>query len=234
MGVYGGNKMINVLIWAEDRPLPEHADRMRKIYPHGIEGRLKEILENDTEIKVRTATMQDEEQGLKKNILQWADVLIFWSHKHWRELEDCHVKDVCGRVLDGMGIIFLHSAHASKIFSALMGTRTQILNWRENDECQRYWIMQQDHPIVKGINVKYFEIPKDETYWEYFEIPQPEEQIFITVTENKEIFRSGCCWKRGKGNIFYMQAGHETYPVYYQKEIMQILVNAVKWAYISG
>lgn len=221
--------MINVLVWAEDRPLPEHEERMRKIYPRGIEGRIGEILLSDKDIRVRTATMQDQDQGFGAEFLKWADVLVLWSHKNWRELEDKYVEAVCERVLEGMGIVVLHSAHASKIFSKLMGTKTQRLHWRENDEWQRYWVVAPGHPIVQGINEEYFNIPMDETYGEYFDIPQPDELIFLTVSEGGEVFRSGCCWRRGRGRIFYFQAGHETYPVYYQEEVKKVIVNAVKW-----
>ncbi len=221
--------MINVFVWAEDRPLPEHEKRMRELYPDGIEGRLREVLLSDTDICVRTATMQDRDQGFSDEILKWADVLVLWSHKNWRELKDIYVEAVWERVLEGMGIVVLHSAHASKIFARLMGTKTQRLHWKENDERQRYWVVAPGHPIVQGIDGEYFDIPADETYGEYFDIPHPDELVFLTVSEGGEVFRSGCCWRRGKGRIFYFQAGHETCPVYYQEEVMAIIINAVKW-----
>lgn len=223
---------MNVLIWAEDKPLEEHKEGMKKIYPNGIEKRLADILMVNEDMKIKTATMQDEDQGFSPEVLEQTDVLILWSHKHWRELEDIHVDEVCNRVKEGMGLVVLHSGHASKIFSELLGTRTQQLHWRENDERQRYYIVSPLHPIVAGIEEEYFDIPMDETYWEYFNIPQPEEQILLTSSEEGEVFRSGCIWKRGKGTIFYFQAGHETYPVYYQKEVMVIITNAVR--YCSG
>ena len=174
--------------------------------------------------------MQDAEQGLSQAALDWADVLVYWSHKHWREVDDAHVDAMQARVLEGMGLVVLHSAHASKIFARLMGTRTQSLRWRENDERQRYWIVDPAHPIAEGLQGEYFEIPMDETYGEYFEIPQPERQVFLTAAAGGEIFRSGCCWTRGLGRIFYFQGGHETYPVYMQKEVQTVLQNAVRWA----
>ena len=221
--------MIRVLVWAENKPLPEHRERMKKLYPSGIEGAIADFLKKDEELCVYTATMQEEEQGLSQEVLDKTDVIVFWSHKFWRELEDEYVERIRNRVLDGMGLILLHSAHASKVMSRLLGTRTQRLHWRENDEKQRYFIISPGHPIVQGMEGEYFEIPMDETYWEYFEIPQPDEQIFLTCSEGGEVFRSGCCWKRGSGRIFYFQGGHETYPVYYQKEVIKILTNAVHW-----
>ena len=45
-----------------------------------------------------------------------------------------------------------------------------------------------------------------------------------------EVFRSGCCWKRGLGKVFYFRPGHEEYPTYYREDITKILTNAVRWA----
>lgn len=222
---------MNVLVWAEDKPLPEHVDAYRRLYPGGIQKTLAEIVRACENADVRTATMQDAQQGLSDEALSWADVLVYWSHKHWREVDEARVDAMHKRVLEGMGLVVLHSAHASKIFARLMGTRTQILRWRENDERQRYWIVNPAHPIAEGLDGEYFEIPMDETYGEYFEIPQPEQQVFLTASAGGEIFRSGCCWTRGLGRIFYFQGGHETYPVYMQKEVRLVLQNAVRWAY---
>jgi trehalose utilization protein len=225
--------VIRVHIWAEDQPLPFAKEQMRKIYPTGIEGAIADFLNKQPDMMITTAVMSDAKQGLSKRTLKQTDVLIFWSHKHWRELSDEAVDCVWQRVLEGMGLIVLHSAHASKIFARLMGTRTQSLRWREADERQRYWILAPGHPITYGLTGEYFEVPMDETYVEYFEIPQPQEQIFITSTQGGEIFRSGNCWTRGAGRIFYFQAGHETYPVYYQREVQLVITNAVRWAFIE-
>ncbi|MGQ0603893.1 MAG: ThuA domain-containing protein, partial [Anaerolineales bacterium] len=45
-----------------------------------------------------------------------------------------------------------------------------------------------------------------------------------------EVFRSGCCYRRGAGRIFYFRPGHETYPTYYQPEVLRVIANAVRWA----
>ena len=52
-------------------------------------------------------------------------------------------------------------------------------------------------------------IPHEEMYGEHFDIPQPDEQVFISWFEGGEVFRSGCCWHRGKGKVFYFRPGHE-------------------------
>ncbi len=53
-------------------------------------------------------------------------------------------------------------------------------------------------------------------YGEFFDIPPPDELIFLSSFSGGEVFRSGCCWSRGKGRIFYFGPGHETYPVFHQ------------------
>jgi len=222
--------MIRVHVWAEAKPLPIHEKQMQEIYPAGIEGAIAAFVAEQEDMTVTTGVMADPEQGLAEDVLNNTGVLVFWSHKHWRELSDETVDRVQRHVLEGMGLIALHSAHASKVFARLMGTRTQSLRWREADECQRYWVVAPSHPITQSLSGEYFEIPMDETYSEYFEIPQPDEQIFITSTEGGEVFRSGNCWKRGAGRIFYFQAGHETYPVYYQAEVQRVILNAIRWA----
>ena len=73
-------------------------------------------------------------------------------------------------------------------------------------------------------------IPHEEMYGEHFNIPQPDELVFISWFEGGEVFRSGCCYHRGKGKIFYFRPGHEVFPIYHQKEIQQVITNAVRWA----
>lgn len=221
---------MRVHIWAENRPLEEAKKRMSEIYPTGIEGAIADMLRSSTDWSVTSSTSLDPEYGLSETQLQDVDVLVYWSHKHWREIPDSCVDMLQDRVLNGMGLILLHSAHASKIFSRLLGTRTQTLRWRESDDLQRVWGVNPSHPICSGLQGEYFEIPEDETYGEYFEIPKPDELIFLTVSSKGEVLRSGLCYQRGRGRLFYFSCGHETYPVYHQKEVQLIIRNAVSWA----
>jgi trehalose utilization protein len=131
-----------------------------------------------------------------------------------------------------MGLIVLHSGHYSKIFKKLMGT-TCSLCWREAGEMERLWVCNPSHPIVQGIG-PFIEIKKEEMYGEPFGIPVPDEQIFISWFEGGEVFRSGCCYKRGNGKIFYFRPGHESFPTYHHPQIQQVLRNAVKWAKPEG
>ena len=67
------------------------------------------------------------------------------------------------------------------------------------------------HPIAAGLG-EYFEIPHEEMYGEHFDIPDPDELVFVSWFQGGEVFRSGCCYYRGEGKIFYFRPGHETLP----------------------
>jgi trehalose utilization protein len=131
-------------------------------------------------------------------------------------------------VLAGMGLVALHSGHFSKIFKRLLGTSCS-LKWREAAEKERLWNLAPDHPITEGIG-DYFELPRTEMYGERFDIPEPDRLIFLSWFAGGEVFRSGCCWQRGNGRIFYFRPGHETYPIYYDKTVLRVIANACHWA----
>lgn len=145
------------------------------------------------------------------------------------QVEDEIVDRVYKRVMDGMGLIVLHSGHASKIFSKVCGTDTGLLRWREDGDKEILWVVDPSHPIVDGLDEKII-IPSEETYGEHFCIPKPDDLVFISWFEGGEVFRSGCCYYRGKGKVFYFRPGHETFPIYHQPEIQKVITNAVKWA----
>ena len=219
--------MIRVTVWNEFRhELSKEA--VAKIYPHGIHGAIAECLGTQADFSVRTATLDEPEHGLTQQVLDETDVLFWWGHANHKDVDDEIVARVCARVNQGMGFVALHSAHASKPFQRLIGTRTGMLRWREDDDWERVWVVSPNHPIVEGIG-DYFEIPLDESYGEPFGIPDPDELVFITWQPGGEVFRSGCCFRRG-GKIFYFQPGHETYPIFYQEQVQKVLINAARWA----
>lgn len=219
--------MIRVTVWNENRH-EQLSEQIRAVYPQGIHGAVASAFPGEHYL-VRTATLDQPDQGLPQALLDDTDVLIYWAHIAHQEVLEETVQRIHARVLAGMGIIVLHSGHASKIFQRLMGTDTQSLRWREDDELCRVWTMDASHPIAAGMG-DYFDIPHEETYGERFAIPAPEELVFVSWFPGGEVFRSGCCWKRGLGKVFYFQPGHETNPVYYQQAVQQVLRNAAAWA----
>ncbi|MCX7933919.1 MAG: ThuA domain-containing protein [Planctomycetota bacterium] len=217
---------IRVLIWNEGRHEKIHPS-VKKIYPRGMHAVIAEGLEK-AGFQTRTATLDEPEHGLSEQALAETDVLTWWGHIAHGEVKDEIVARVQKRVLEGMGLIVLHSGHVSKIFRSLMGT-TGALRWREAAERERLWTIEPSHPIAAGIG-EYIELPNEEMYGERFDIPAPEQVVFISWFEGGEVFRSGCCWQRGHGRIFYFRPGHETYPTYYHPQIRQVIANACRWA----
>jgi trehalose utilization protein len=170
---------------------------------------------------------------LTKEVLKETDVLMWWGHAAHDEVSSKIVKRVQKRILKGMGLVAMHSAHASKIFRRMMGTGC-MLRWREAGERERLWNVAPGHPITAGLTDEYFELEHTEMYGEFFDIPPPDELIFLSWFEGGEVFRSGCTWRRGAGKIFYFRPGHETYPIYYDAKVRRVLANAVRWAAPGG
>ena len=217
--------MIRVTVWNEFFH-EKNDENVRGIYPDGIHNTIKNFLKDDFE--VRTATLDDEECGLTKEVLDNTDVLLWWGHMKHGDVPDEVVDRVYEAVISGMGLIVLHSGHHSKIFRKLMGTPCN-LSWREDGDMERIWVVNPAHPIAKGLD-SYFEIEHEEMYGEPFRIPEPDETVFIGWYEGGEVFRSGVTYHRGNGKIFYFQPGHESYPTYYNKNVQTVIKNAVNWA----
>jgi trehalose utilization protein len=207
----------------------------QKVYPEGIHAvlaaALRERLGNGVE--VRTATLDQPEHGLSSGVLAQTDVLTWWGHAAHDQVSDAVVDRVQRRVLEGMGLLVLHSGHASKIFRRLMGTSC-TLRWREAAERERIWILDPSHRIADGLEGEFFELSHTEMYGEYFDIPRPDEVVFISWYEGGEVLRSGCTFRRGKGKIFYFSPGHEVFPIYYDARVRRIIANAVCWAAPAG
>jgi trehalose utilization protein len=218
---------IRVTVWNEYRHEKKDA-KIASIYPQGIHGAIAAHLRTQPGLTVRTATLDEPEHGLTPAVLADTDVLTWWGHMAHRDVSDEVVDRVQQRVLDGMGLIVLHSGHFSKIFRRLMGTGCN-LKWREAGEKSRVWVVDPGSPITDGLG-DHFEIPHEEMYGERFDIPTPDRLVFVSWFPGGEVFRSGCCFNRGKGRIFYFQPGHETYPTYYQPEVQLVITNAVRWA----
>jgi trehalose utilization protein len=225
------NSKLRVTVWGENVHEQE-IPLVGKIYPKGMHGAIAEALNESGGIEAHTATLQEPEHGLTQEVLDNTDVLTWWGHCAHGKVEDKIVDRVQERVLQGMGLIVLHSGHYSKIFKRLLGT-TCSLTWREAGEKERIWVCNPGHPIAQGID-RYFEIPNEEMYGEPFAIANPDEVVFLSWFEGGEAFRSGATWKRGNGKIFYFRPGHETYPTYHQKEVRRVIVNAVHWACPEG
>lgn len=221
-----GNK-IRVTVWNEFVHEKEH-EAVKKIYPDGMHTVIARGLEAEGDITTKCATLEEPEHGLPEHVLASTDVLIWWGHMAHEKVSDSVVHRVQKRVLEGMGLALLHSAHFAKIFRRLMGTSCS-LRWREAAEKERLWVVEPGHPIAAGLG-ECIELPHTEMYGERFDVPHPEKVIFISWFEGGEVFRSGCCWQRGHGRVFYFRPGHETYPIFHNPTIIKVIANACRWA----
>lgn len=221
------SEKIRVTVWHEYVLEKERAD-IASIYPKGIHEALGDIFREEERFQVTTVTLDMPEQGLDEKLLQQTDVLVWFGHMAHDKVSDELAERIKKRVWDGMGLILLHSSAQSKIFDRVLGC-TREVRWREVGEKERIWVIHRSHPIVKGLPVC-FDIPHSEMYGEPFEIPVPDELVFISWYEGGDVLRSGCCYQRGTGKIFYFAPGHEEYPIFYQKEVRTVLKNAIDWA----
>lgn len=218
--------MIKVTIWNEF--LHETTEeKIKAIYPDGIHMTIAEFLGKNDDFVIRTATLDDPDCGLPQSVLDDTDVLIWWGHMAHHRVPDEVADRVQSSVLRGMGLIVLHSAHMSKPFTRLIGT-SGTLKWRDGDK-ERIWCCNPGHPIAEGVPEQ-FVLDPEEMYGEYFDIPQPDELVFISWFKGGEVFRSGVTFRRGYGKIFYFRPGHEGNPSYHNENVQKVITNAVRWA----
>jgi trehalose utilization protein len=100
--------------------------------------------------------------------------------------------------------------------------------YRTDGKPSQVRVLKPDHPICKGLPER-FELPKTEMYAEPFHVPEPDEVVLEERWATGEWFRSGMVWNLGKGKVFYFRPGHETFPVFKEKPVLQLLENAVRW-----
>ncbi|MCI9890057.1 ThuA domain-containing protein [Micrococcales bacterium 31B] len=220
---------LRVTVWGENQHEKKDAN-VQQLYPEGMHGAIaagiRDILGAD--VTVRTVTLDDPGAGLPDEVLNDTDVLTWWGHIAHDEVPDELVERVHQRVLAGMGLIVLHSGHYSKIFKRVTGA-TCSLGWRNQRDRELVWQVDPQHPIAQGVPNPII-VPEQEMYSEPFDIPTPDELIFISNFSGGEVFRSGVTYKRGRGKVFYFSPGDQDYPVYHQAEIRQVIANGVRWA----
>lgn len=220
---------IRVIVWGENRHeqlQPEVAAR----YPGGLHGAIAQGVAGwlGRGARIVTHTLDEPEHGLTGQVLAEADVLVWWGHLAHEEVADEVVERVRRHVLAGMGLVVLHSGHWSKIFMRLMGT-TCTLRWRSEHDRELVWTVNPQHPIARGIPNPIV-IPEQEMYGEYFDVPTPDELVFVSGFSGGEVFRSGMTYRRGFGRVFYFSPGDQDFPVYHHPDVTHVIANAVEWA----
>jgi trehalose utilization protein len=226
------DKGIRVTVWNEGVHEKTH-EAVRGVYPQGMAAPIARYLRKQEGIaSVHVSELDHEGQGLTEKILNRTNVITWWGHMAHHLVTDENAARVQQRVLEGMGLVVLHSGHLSKPFMRLMGT-TCYLKWREIGELERIWVVDPAHPIADGLP-EYFELKHTEMYGEHFDVPRPDDLVFISWFQGGEVFRSGCCWHRGQGKVFYFRPGHETFPIYYDENVLKVIYNGIQWAAPSG
>jgi trehalose utilization protein len=222
--------VIRVTVWNE-HVTERTEDAVARVYPRGIHRVLADGIQEllGDRVDVRTHTLDEPADGLPQEVLDATDVLVWWGHVAHERVADDTVARARARVLAGMGLVVLHSGHLSKLFVSLMGTSC-TLRWREGDDRELVWTVSASHPVARCVPHP-LELERQEMYGEFFDIPRPDELVFVSSFSGGEVFRSGCCFRRGSGRVFYFSPGHETYPVYYHRGVRRVLANAVAWVH---
>ncbi len=223
-------KKLRVTVWNEFRHEKEMPEA-KAIYPDGIHSCIGKFL-SEAGFEVTLAALDDPDQGISDELLNSTDVLVWWGHMAHHEVSDTLAGKIRDRVFEhGMGLIALHSAHKSKPFRYIVGTSGNLAWGDEQKEV--VWTIAPSHPIAEGIP-EHFILESEEMYGEPFMIPTPDATVFTSWFEHGNVFRSGCCFERGLGKVFYFQPGHETCPSYHNETVQKIIINAVNWAAFKG
>jgi len=205
----------------------------QNVYPNDIRAAVAEGLKPLAGWEIVTATITDPDQGASQDDLNKTDVLLWWGHKLHGQVKREVIDRIEKRVKEGgMGFISLHSSHLARPYVRLMKTRCTWSHYVADASRCKLIVKAPDHPIARGL--KDFEMPQTERYGEPFQCPPPETVVFdglYTLPNGKsEPSRQILTWTIGKGRVVYCQPGHETYPIFFQDEIRQLLRNAVEWA----
>ncbi len=218
-----------VVVWSE-------GTAPKNVYPNDINTAIAEGLRASEQMKdwdVVVANLSDPDQGLPDELLNKADVLLWWGHKKHGDVKDALVDKIEKRVKEGgMGFIALHSAHFAKPNKRLMGTPCTFAAYKGDNKETVVKVAMPDHAIVKGVKAE-FTVANDERYSDPYAVP-PTDQVPLTGVQVhkdgvREDAKMGFCWKVGKARYFYLQLGHETNPIYFDAEIRKIMANAVIW-----
>lgn len=220
-------KKIKVVVWNEFRH-EKRSEKVAAIYPNGLHAVIKEFLDEDSELEVSLAALDDADCGLPDERLEDTDVLVWWGHMAHGDVPDELVTKIRDRVYEGkLGFVALHSAHHSKPFKAIVGTNGN-LTWGRNQK-EIIWNLMPSHQIAEGIP-DHFTLESEELYSEPFYIPQPDALVFGAWFEDGNIMRAGACFNRGAGKVFYFQPGHETCRSFFNPHVQRVIKNAIHWA----
>lgn len=141
---------IRVLVWDEQQPQQKEGYG-EKFLGETIAAHLAKL----PGLTVKTAKLDDADQGLSDATLDATDALIFWCHRRVKDQDDARMEAVVKRVMEGkIGFIGLHSMHWGKPFVRLMQERAKADAVQALPEAERAtakWEFLNDAPYYKGV-----------------------------------------------------------------------------------
>ena len=137
---------IRVLVWDEQQP------QQKPAYGEKFLGEtIAAHLEKQPGLSVKTARLDDAEQGLSDATLDATDVIVFWCHRRVKDQDDARMEAVVKRVMDGkLAFIALHSAHWAKPFVRLMQERAKADALATSDGADMVTAGRRDGPAQGG------------------------------------------------------------------------------------
>jgi len=141
---------IRVLVWDEQQP------QQKEGYGENFLGEtIAAHLAKLPGLSVKTAKLDEADQGLSDATLDATDVLIFWCHRRVKDQDDARMEAVVKRVMDGkLSFIGLHSTHWGKPFVRLMQERAKADAVKALPEAERAtakWEFLNEAPYYKGV-----------------------------------------------------------------------------------
>jgi len=141
---------IRVLVWDEQQP------QQKEVYGEKFLGEtIAAHLEKLPGLSVKSARLDDAEQGLSDATLDTTDVLVFWCHRRVKDQDDARMEAIVKRVMDGkLGFVGLHSTHWGKPFVRLMQERAKtdaVAALPEAERATAKWEFLNDAPYYKGV-----------------------------------------------------------------------------------
>ena len=141
---------IQVVVWDEQQP------EQKQAYDNFLGNAIADYLKNRPGFAVRSVAFSDPQQGLADEVLNNADVLVYWSHFRTNPAVTlANARKVVDRIKAGkLSMITLHSAHWSEPFVQAMRDRATEDALKDLSDDQR------KSAVITYVTPKRFVVPK--------------------------------------------------------------------------
>jgi len=111
---------IRVVVWDERQP------EQKQAYENFLGNAIADGLSRRDGIEVRSVGLDDADAGLSPAILDWAEVIVWWSHKRNKDVPLEKAQAIVDKVTNGrLMFVGVHSAHWARPFTMLMDERAR-------------------------------------------------------------------------------------------------------------